>query len=253
MNLSNESSDPATPVRDPPRPTTFCLVNLAISSSASAAGRRIKTDPASGGSSQDHELTSTATSDRRGDSCTWYSTLLPMCGLSGRFRRMIDDHSVSKVLLPAGKFGVRRPSDGGRGTDRRDRVEGVDFPEVCENLGDEVIDGGSVCGRDRSDSTRRRPRTLRARFDEQRQALADYFGLERKAERLRDELGRLETKMRTALGRLARVTDVSAARLTGAPLSHGRAAVGREAPGAGTSPPTTDGRISTARLGGNAG
>jgi hypothetical protein len=68
---------------------------------------------------------------------------------------------------------------------------------------------------------------LRARFDEQQQALADYYGLERKAQRLRDELAGLETKMRAALGRLARATDAStAARLTGAPLRHARAAVG---------------------------
>jgi hypothetical protein len=70
--------------------------------------------------------------------------------------------------------------------------------------------------------------TLRARFDEQQLALADYFGLERKAQRLRDELGRPEKKMRVALGRLALATDpATAARLTGAPLRHTRAAVGQ--------------------------
>lgn len=71
--------------------------------------------------------------------------------------------------------------------------------------------------------------TLRARFDEQQQALADYFGLQRKAQRLRDELSRLETKMQVALGRLARATDAStAARLTGTPLSHARAAAAKD-------------------------
>jgi hypothetical protein len=71
--------------------------------------------------------------------------------------------------------------------------------------------------------------TLRARFDEQQQALADYFGLEHKAQRLRDELNKLEAKTRVALGRLARATDAAtAARLTGAPLRHARAAVGQD-------------------------
>jgi hypothetical protein len=42
--------------------------------------------------------------------------------------------------------------------------------------------------------------TLRARFDEQEQAVGDYFGLERKAQRLFDELSRLEIKMQAALG-----------------------------------------------------
>ncbi len=71
--------------------------------------------------------------------------------------------------------------------------------------------------------------TLRARFDEQQQALADYFGLERKAQRLRDELSQLETKMHAALGRLARTTDAStAARITGTPLRHARAAVAKD-------------------------
>jgi hypothetical protein len=75
---------------------------------------------------------------------------------------------------------------------------------------------------------------LRTRFDEQQQALADYFGLERKAKRLRDELSRLETRMRMALGRLARTTDpATAARLTGALLSQARAAVAKESAATG--------------------
>jgi hypothetical protein len=87
--------------------------------------------------------------------------------------------------------------------------------------------------------------TLRARFDEQQQALADYFGLEHKEQRLRDELARLNTKMRAALGRLARATDpATAARLTGAPLRHARAAAGNAA--AITEQPTADAANSTA-------
>jgi hypothetical protein len=71
--------------------------------------------------------------------------------------------------------------------------------------------------------------TLKARFDEQQQALADYYGLEHKAQRLRDELSKLEARMRVALGRLARTTDAAtAARLTGTPLKHTRAAAGQD-------------------------
>jgi hypothetical protein len=71
----------------------------------------------------------------------------------------------------------------------------------------------------------RRPNRSRAAT---RCPLADYFALERKAQRLRDELGRLETTMQAALGRLARATDpATAARLTGAPLRQARTAVGK--------------------------
>lgn len=64
---------------------------------------------------------------------------------------------------------------------------------------------------------------LRAYHEQQQAALATYFALEKRADKLRVNLSAVESEQRAALAELARSTDAgTAARLTGASVKHAR-------------------------------
>ncbi|MEP7115323.1 MAG: hypothetical protein ABI862_18820 [Ilumatobacteraceae bacterium] len=84
---------------------------------------------------------------------------------------------------------------------------------------------------------------LRAYHEQQQAALANYFALEKRADKLRVNLSAVETEQRAALAELTRSTDAgTAARLTGASVKHARESLahlpGPAGPGVVMSPGT---------------